>query len=504
LWIAAALAGCASSASPPTTLTTDGAWCWFVDPRGVHLVGDRDCTYVGWINSPGDIVVVQFDHASGRTVASAVRAELEKDDHANHVLLAGLAGHLTPRRPGGVPPERHARVYFARTSSASRALALVVLAVAVVIVRCMTTFLRRTLLGALLVAVSACGATPYDGPTRPIRYAGSSTIAQFIRDAQGVFPRSRIELDTSGESAGGEAAILAGQTDLAGVAGHPQGRPLPAEVRSAVVGRDAIAVIVNTGMGIDSISLTDLRRIFTGELRNWRELTGLDLAIRPLIVGTSSATRRVFRESVFGARDYAHCEAVTPDAAIIDRVARTPGAIGHISFSFLRGSQGVRPLTVAGEAPTVTNFSYPIARPLHLLWRADDSVVSAFVHWALSAAGQKLIMRHFVANRVVGVTPQTGVGVAMGYLVVITETYPVYDGGIHYYPHRPYDLLTRQGELIQHVRNHHSENDEKPMRVALAPGTYLVRPFSAKGSNAPFFVTVEAGKAASVVAPKWP
>jgi hypothetical protein len=76
-------------------LTGDGAWCWFADPRGVHFAGARDCTYVGWVTSCGDIVVGQFDHASRRMTQHVVRERLEKDDHANPALWIDGNGRIT-------------------------------------------------------------------------------------------------------------------------------------------------------------------------------------------------------------------------------------------------------------------------------------------------------------------------------------------------------------------------------------------------------------------------
>ena len=85
----------------------------------------------------------------------------------------------------------------------------------------------------------------------------------------------------------------------------------------------------------------------------------------------------------------------------------------------------------------------------------------------------------------------TDSGVATGTLVVITETYTFDDGGIFYYPHRPYEILDRSGVLVRRVQNHRGENDERPMRIELRPDTYLIRVRSERGEVSEFFVTIE-------------
>ena len=119
--------------------------------------------------------------------------------------------------------------------------------------------------------------------------------------------------------------------------------------------------------------------------------------------------------------------------------------------------------------------------------------------WTLTSEGQQAVMRDFVGTRVRGSFGTVKSAVPRGVLVVYTPTYPVYDGGIYYYPHRPYEILDRHGVLLRHVQNHRGENDERPMRIELQPGTYLVRVPVERGEVLEFFVTVEAGKVTELV-----
>ena len=63
-------------------LVADGAWCWFQDARAVHYVGAHDRTYIGYVDSAGDIDIVSQDARTARLVHNRLHATLQYDDHA--------------------------------------------------------------------------------------------------------------------------------------------------------------------------------------------------------------------------------------------------------------------------------------------------------------------------------------------------------------------------------------------------------------------------------------
>jgi hypothetical protein len=69
------------------TLTGDGGWCWFADPRALYYKGTNERTYIGWITSSGAVTVAQYDHASQQTTTTVLRYNFEADDHDNPSLL---------------------------------------------------------------------------------------------------------------------------------------------------------------------------------------------------------------------------------------------------------------------------------------------------------------------------------------------------------------------------------------------------------------------------------
>jgi hypothetical protein len=68
-------------------LGAGGAWCWFSDPRSVHLPGPAPRTVSSWIDADGRIVVSAYDHSTKRLQTATVRTNFVVDDHNNPSLL---------------------------------------------------------------------------------------------------------------------------------------------------------------------------------------------------------------------------------------------------------------------------------------------------------------------------------------------------------------------------------------------------------------------------------
>jgi hypothetical protein len=76
------------------TLTVNGAWCWFADPRAVYYKGEKEQTYFSWITTEGDVMVASYNHATGVFLQKLIYAGLQTDDHANPVIFIRKDGRL--------------------------------------------------------------------------------------------------------------------------------------------------------------------------------------------------------------------------------------------------------------------------------------------------------------------------------------------------------------------------------------------------------------------------
>jgi len=184
------------------------------------------------------------------------------------------------------------------------------------------------------------------------------------------------------------------------------------------VALDAIAVIAHPGNPLKQLRLGMLDSIFTGTLTRWPGRPGESITVAAGDV--NSSTNEVFRDAAL------HGKAIIPEArlfpsskALVDFVRATPGAIGIVGLSWLRGyDKELRVFALGGpdfrpdstqaagqyyspvQAHVYRGF-YPLTRPVYLYSREVlRDVGYGFISYVTSATGQKL----FLENGLVPVT----------------------------------------------------------------------------------------------------
>lgn len=118
----------------------------------------------------------------------------------------------------------------------------------------------------------------------------------------------------------------------------------------AVVG---ITPIVNKKVGVTDISTEQLRKIFTGEITNWKELGGKDLKIVILNRANGSGTRATFEKWVMDGKAAKKSQEQDSSGTVRSIVAETPGAISYVAFSYVDNT--VKTLSLDGVKPTEAN-----------------------------------------------------------------------------------------------------------------------------------------------------
>lgn len=68
----------------------EAAWCWFADPRALHFENNDssiNMTYVGYIDSHGNIKATQYDFNNRQQQEILIRSYFQPDDHDNPTFL---------------------------------------------------------------------------------------------------------------------------------------------------------------------------------------------------------------------------------------------------------------------------------------------------------------------------------------------------------------------------------------------------------------------------------
>ena len=212
---------------------------------------------------------------------------------------------------------------------------------------------------------------------------------------------------TGGGTGTGLAALQNQQTDLCNASRKIRPREVetcikafgrrPTEYRVAV---DGLSVYVHADNPVGELSLEQLEAIFTGKIRNWKELGGPDAEIILYSRENNSGTYEFFKEHVLQGKDFAaHAQTMPGTAAVLQAVSRARHGIGYGGAAYGVGAKHLRIRKTANDPaiePTeenVVNGSYPISRYLYIYVNPalDKGPVADYLKWIRSDAGQAVV-----------------------------------------------------------------------------------------------------------------
>lgn len=149
----------------------------------------------------------------------------------------------------------------------------------------------------------------------------------------------------------------------------------------AVVGMTAA---VNPKAGVKNLSKADLIKVFTGQVKNWKEVGGKDLKITLVNRPDGSGTRATFDQFALDGKTPA--EGITQDSTdtVKKIIAQTPGAIGYMALSYFKaGDNSVVKLSidnVAATDATVEAGKFPVWAYEHMYTKgAPSKLAKAFL-----------------------------------------------------------------------------------------------------------------------------
>lgn len=163
-----------------------------------------------------------------------------------------------------------------------------------------------------------------------------------------------------------------------------------------VVAFDGLAVVVNPANKVGAVTMAQLADIYTGKIRNWKELGGDDAEIVVISRDTNSGTYETFNELVLRKNPVVKgAEYVGSNGQAKTRVASTKNAVAYVGLGFADDS--VKTLSVDGILPsskTIVSGKYPIARPLFMFTNKYPKMgtpVYDFVTLHLSEEGREIV-----------------------------------------------------------------------------------------------------------------
>lgn len=263
----------------------------------------------------------------------------------------------------------------------------------------------------ILALTLALGLTVFAGcgngqPESKIVIAGSTSVQPLSEELAAAYMEANegVTVEVQGGGSGQAAVSLAdGIADIGALSRDVKDEEKETITKEYVIAKDGIAVIANTDVNVSDLTMAQILGIFTGEIKNWKEVGGKDQAITVVSREEGSGTRGAFIElTKIMVKDDAGNEIdnTSKDAiiqpstgAVLQTVGSTPGSIGYVSMEALDDT--VKALTVEGVAitkATVLDGSYKISRPfIYAVTGEVSEAAQAFIDFVMSAEGQALI-----------------------------------------------------------------------------------------------------------------
>ncbi|OIU70567.1 phosphate ABC transporter substrate-binding protein [Rossellomorea aquimaris] len=264
------------------------------------------------------------------------------------------------------------------------------------------------IVGMLVAFAAACGNGNAgneegggEGASGSIVVSGSSAMQPLVAAAAEEFmaenPEADIQVNAGGSGTGlsqvSEGSVQIGNSDV--FAEEKEGIPADELVdhKVAVVGMTAA---VNPNVGVKDISKEDLKKVFTGEIKNWKELGGKDQKITLVNRPDSSGTRATFVK--YGLDGETPAEGITEDSSntVKKIIIETDGAVGYLAFSYFT-DDSVIPLSVDGVKATDENVQkgeFPIWAYQHSYTKGEpEGLAKEFLDYMMSEEVQTGLLK---------------------------------------------------------------------------------------------------------------
>ena len=229
-----------------------------------------------------------------------------------------------------------------------------------------------------------------------LHLTGSSTdaplISEIARRFQTLHPKVEIKIQMGG-SGRGINDVREGKADIGMISRVMTDKEQ--DLKGFPIARDGIGMIVHRNNPVTTLTTTQITDIFTGRIKNWREVGGRNA---PIVVINRENGRGsiVFFKEYFRLR-YSDIQSQivlgADNPAVIDAVAAQPDAISIMSIIAAENREKagtlIKLVALNGVAATrdgILTGNYPLSRPMSLVTRElPTGLLKNFIEYSLSA-----------------------------------------------------------------------------------------------------------------------
>jgi phosphate transport system substrate-binding protein len=222
-----------------------------------------------------------------------------------------------------------------------------------------------------------------------ITIAGSTALQPLAQAAAEAYQQSHPDVKISVTGGGSGQGIAQAASKGVDIGDSDITAPTHPELKDNKVAVTGFSVVVNPASGVTNLTKAQIQSIFSGSVKNWKEVGGKDLEITVINRPAGSGTRTVFLKTLMGSATLAK-DTLVEDATgtVVQKVTQTNGAVSYASFSGTHNKPGITEVSIDGNAPIDENIitgKYPFWSYEHMFtYGPPTGDVSRFIAFTQS------------------------------------------------------------------------------------------------------------------------
>ena len=269
----------------------------------------------------------------------------------------------------------------------------------------------KLIVGALLItmiggAFVGCGSSEgEEGGT--VTLSGSSALLPLVEASIDGFieknPGYEINAQAGGSGAG-LTQVLDGSVDIGNsdiFANEKLEEDKAKELVDHKVVAQGFAIVVNEAAGVKELTKQQIQDVFSGKVKNWKEVGGADKEIFLVHRPSSSGTRATFVKTVLGGDKNLENDSLgsvqDSSGAVAKAMAQNDGAVSYLALSYLSSDEAKSMVKVAidgveASKENITTGKYPFWSWGHMYTKGEPTAeAKKFIDYIMSEDNKKVV-----------------------------------------------------------------------------------------------------------------
>ncbi|HEX3039637.1 MAG TPA: phosphate ABC transporter substrate-binding protein [Caproiciproducens sp.] len=228
---------------------------------------------------------------------------------------------------------------------------------------------------------------------------GSTSMAKVCQALGEAFQQKypNVTVEKGGTGSGDAAkAVSAGTALIGDLSRNMKDEEKPGDYEIVQIAIDGIAIAINKDNKVTNLTSDQITKIFTGEIKNWKDVGGADQKITVLGREAASGTRDGFETIFKCSKKCKYAAELSSTGEVVTKVSSDKSAIGYVSLDSV--NESIKAVDVDGvkaNEENIVNKSYKAQRPFIEIYKkgTDSDLVKAWFDFVKSDEGQAVIKK---------------------------------------------------------------------------------------------------------------